>query len=128
MGVYLVILSLQDIRHKKISLWLVVLTIGLGVVYALLNGQGVHIIWDVIPGGIVWILALLIPDVMGLGDGLVAIVYGLFFGWRSTCIWLMFAFALSAVVGLGICVFRRKSKIQIPFIPFLTVVHVGMCL
>ena len=128
MGIYLAILSIQDIRHKKIWLWMIVVIIGAGGIYAWLNGHGVQILWDVIPGGLFCILALWIPDVMGLGDGLVAIIYGLFFGWKSTCIWLMFAFALSAVVGMGICVFQHKSKIQIPFIPFLTIVHVGMCL
>ena len=123
---YLVCLSVQDIYQKKISLWLLLLAIVSGVGYAFIQQRGWGIFLDVLPGGILCLIALAAPKTVGIGDGLVGIIYGLFYGGLSTCICFMMTFILVAVVGVIWCIGKRGKKLQIPFLPFLTVIYVGI--
>ena len=123
---YLMVLSFQDIKQKKVSLWLLVVSIIGGVCYAFVQQRGWSVWGDVLPGILLCTLAFLVPKVLGIGDGMVGVIYGLFYGWRCTCICLMLAFGLTVIVGVILCIGRSGRRIQIPFIPFLMVVHVGM--
>ena len=124
----LIALSLEDIRKKRVSVWLLAVAIIAGFVYALIKQRGWSILADVMPGLILCLIAIAFPDLLGVGDGLIGIAYGLVYGWLKTCLWLMFVFTLAAVTGMLICIRSKGKRIRIPFIPFLTIVHVGMCL
>lgn len=123
---YLMVLSFQDIKQKKVSLWLLVATIIGGVCYAFVQQRGWSIWGDVLPGILLCTLAFLVPRALGIGDGMVGVIYGLFYGWRTTCICLMLAFNLTVIVGVLLCIGKSGKRVQVPFIPFLMAVHVGM--
>lgn len=125
-GGFLTVLSIQDIRYKKISFWITIGMVVLGSIYSLMNQRGLYVLLDVIPGCILCMLSMVTSKTIGIGDGLVGIFYGLFFGWKQTCILLMFAFLIVSLVGVVLCIQSRKCSIQIPFIPFLVIVHIGM--
>ncbi len=123
---YLAVLSFQDIKQKKVSLWLLLAAIIGGVCYAIVQQKGFHILGDILPGILMCMITFLAPKALGIGDGIVGVIYGLFYGWRSTCICLMLAFGLTVIVGVTLCIGRSGRRVQIPFIPFLMAVHVGM--
>ena len=127
-GGCLALFSVQDIRYKKISFWMIIVGIVFGIIHSLSNQRGVHILLDVLPGCLLCILAQFGKKIIGMGDGLIGIFYGLFLGWEQTCFLLMFAFWLVSLIGLLLCMRNRKHSIKLPFVPFLTIVHVGMCL
>ena len=127
-GGFLIVLSVQDIRYKKISFVGVMVSILLGIAYSLQNRRGIVALCDVLPGSGLCMIAALTSGAIGVGDGLVAIFYGLVFGWRQTCIWLLLAFLLASFAGIFMCMRGKRCRLQIPFIPFLTIVHMGMCL
>lgn len=57
---------------------------------------------------------------MGMGDAQLVILLGLVLGWPKILLALMLAFALGAIIGVSLVVFRkREMKSQIPFAPFL---------
>lgn len=125
---YLIVLSLEDIQKKKVSTWLLVTATIAGFAYALINQRGWSSLVDILPGVILCLMAIVLPDSLGIGDGLLGIIYGLVYGWLKTCLWLMFGFVLAAVAGVLMCIRNKDKRVCIPFIPFLTIVHVGMCL
>ena len=50
------------------------------------------------------------------------------YGWEKTCVWLMNSFLLAAVVGMIMGCTYKTNKKELPFVPFMTVVHYGMFL
>lgn len=128
MSGYLIGLSVQDVLKKQLSLWILILG-GIGsAVYGVLCMGLPKAAVAMIPGVILIGLSLLMPRSIGIGDGMLSVIYGLVFGWRRTCIWLMLGFLLAAVFGVLSCFFRKEKHVAIPFVPFLAAVHVGMCL
>lgn len=128
MGGYLIGLSVEDVRKQKIPFWILAVAMAGSVVYGLHHVGLSALLLGAVPGLLLSGLAVLQPQMLGIGDGLLAIIYGMVYGWQRTCIWLMVGFLLTAVSGLFVCLFKRRKQLRIPFIPFLTVVHVGMCL
>lgn len=123
---YLTILSFQDICQKKVSVWLLVIAVVSSSIYALVYQGNWRVFLDILPGSILCLIAMSVPKSLGMGDGIVGIIYGLVYGWLSTCICLSLAFVLAAVAGVIVCIGRIRKRIQIPFIPFFALVHAGM--
>ena len=113
---------------KGVSFWLVVASILAAGVFGVYQNGLVHSLPGAVPGVLLCFLAVWQPKVLGKGDGLVAIAYGCLYGWRNTVIWLMYSFLLVAIVGVFAKVLSRKKRLQLPFVPFMSLVHMGMCL
>ena len=128
-GGCLMVLSIEDIRKRLLPVWVLVILLLSSMVYGVRQHAGLfEIICSVFPGVWLVVAALLLPQSIGLGDGMLSVCYGLLYGWKRTCIWLMLGFFLTAVFGLTLKLFYKRKHICIPFIPFLTIVHVGMSL
>ena len=57
---------------------------------------------------------------MGFGDVKLAFFMGLFLGWPNILVGLFFAFAIGAIIGIGLILAEKKTlKSKIPFGPFL---------
>lgn len=121
-------LGIKDFKERELSLSILLGMIFLGIIFGLYMTEWRAVALGSIPGLLLCMLALLLPESIGTGDGLVAISYGLLYGWKRTCIWLMISFCLLAVSGSIYYFKERRKDIQIAFIPFLFVVHVGLCL
>ena len=128
-GGCLAVLSIEDIRKQVLPVWVLVMLLLSSMVYGVGQHAGLlEIIFSAFPGILLVVEAVLIPKSIGIGDGILSVCYGLVYGWKRTCIWLMLGFLLAAVFGVVLKLFYKRRHIRIPFIPFLTIVHVGMSL
>lgn len=117
------IMSAQDIRQKKVSLWLIAL---LGLVGILAIAVDSSCTWQlrltgVVPGIVLWIISMMPGNRIGSGDSYVLMVLGIHSGlWRVlNC--LLYGTVFCALVGGIFLVLRKKSrKDTLPFLPFLT--------
>lgn len=71
-------------------------------------------------GALVCGIAKLTDGSIGMGDGLLALLTGLYMGGQFTFLCLCFAFLFSAVAALYLISFKKKRKEDsLPFVPFM---------
>lgn len=121
-------LSVGDIRKRSIPLWEVLVFLFVGIIYGLWKNGVVEVLSGFLPGVLLCVAAMVMPDDVGMGDGIVTVVYGSIYGWQKACLWLVISFFLVAIGGVLLCVIQQRKRVRLPFVPFLTAVHVGMCL
>lgn len=121
-------LSVGDIRKRSIPLWEVLVFLFVGIIYGLWKNGVVEVLYGFLPGILLCVAAMVMPDDVGMGDGIVTVVYGSIYGWQKACLWLVISFFLVAIGGVLLCVIQQRKRVRLPFVPFLTAVHVGMCL
>lgn len=127
-GGYLLWLCVEDIRKKQLSLWILLIGCVGSALYCVLYREFIWIIMGILPGAVLLLVSFLIPGSIGSGDGILAITYGMVFGWRQVSIWLIVSFLLAAVFGVIWKSIERRKYAMIPFVPFLTLTHMGLCL
>lgn len=127
-GGYLTLIGISDIKYKKIPLYVLLLGIFGGLLYGVFYFGIRDTCLAVIPGVLLSIIAWLFPHSLGVGDGMVAVLYGMIYGWEKVCICLLFAFCIASVTGVFYSIFCQKRQMVLPFIPFVGLVHIGMCL
>lgn len=125
---YLLELSIEDMRKRKLTLWILGIGFIGSVLYSFIYKGISGMVMGIIPGVILIILSVLLPQSIGIGDGMLAVIYGVVYGWQRACFWLICGFLLVAVFGVFVSLFHREKCSMLPFVPFLTLVHVGMCL
>ncbi|HBI72699.1 MAG TPA: hypothetical protein DDY59_05865 [Lachnospiraceae bacterium] len=121
-GVLLLLCSIQDVRRKKLSLWVILtgaVLIGICMPFStslsLLDRFG-----GVIVGVGVIGISLLTGGKIGMGDGLLLCVTGIGLGFWGNMELFAAALAAAAVVSILLLVFRLANrKKSIPFVPFL---------
>lgn len=127
-GGYLLELSIEDVRKRKLPLWILIVGIMGSALYGLKYIGVFGMLAGILPGVILLIISALLPHSIGTGDGILTVIYGAVYGWKRACIWLMFGFFGAAVFGLFYCLCQREKHMKLPLVPFLTLIHVGMCL
>lgn len=127
-AVVLLGLGVKDMRERELSLRVLSGVLILGILFSLKTMQWKLLVLGSLPGLVLCLLSFLLPQGIGLGDGMLAISYGLVYGWKRTCIWLMTGLLLAAVYGSIYYLRSRERHIQLPFVPFLFVSHIGLCL
>lgn len=127
-GIVLIILGIEDLRTQKLPLRLLLALLLVACIYGVCNIPISQCFLGALPGLFLLLLAFLQTEIIGVGDGLISVAYGMVFGWRDTCIWLMYSFFLVAIVGIFLKVFQKKRVVRLPFVPFMALVHVGMSL
>ncbi len=118
---FLGINAILDFKYKKIPWVLSICFIVIGIGSVLISSP---INWWQFLGAIVGIGIILISvctkQAIGLGDGLVLLVVGIFIGLWKTLMILFLAGILVAVVGI-IMMVQKKGNLNtsLPFIPFI---------
>ncbi len=125
--VFLVIGSVSDIRYKRIPIWLVacfgVLAAVLKVV-DLLQQSGMELLSGVATGVFLIIVSVVTGGQIGIGDGLVFIVLGMYIG-SDNVVLLIIALILCAVTAGVLFVAKRvKRRDRLPFVPFVLCAYV----
>ena len=122
LGILLLITALQDIRTKKVSLWI----IGAGAVIVCALVPFTHSISVIDRGvGILVGLGVMITSratggKIGMGDGYLLCVTGISFGFWGNMELFATALFAAALVSIVLLAFRLADrKKSIPFIPFL---------
>ena len=127
-GGFLAFLSMVDFKKKEIPVWMLLFG-GIGVlIYSIKNLSMGAVLIGCFPGTLMILVSKLLPESLGMGDGVLVVLYGMVYGWEKTCVWLMNSFFLAAVIGLIIGCIYKRHKMDIPFVPFMTIVHLGICL
>lgn len=121
-GVMLGVCSIQDMKQKKINTWLVVAG-GLLLVIALLIWRPITIM-ESLSGLLVGVSVIALSKVtggkIGMGDGMILCVTGLWLGLWGNMELFAYALLAAALVSLVLLVLRLVNrKKSIPFIPFL---------
>lgn len=130
LSLWLMLLSVHDLKGMVLPVALLVV----GAVF----GAGALLLYRV-PG---WYLQLgisllvlmlglgmskLLRGGLGEGDVIVFAVLTLYLGWVHMVTVVMGALTLTALFGLGLMIFGGKGrKTMVPFLPFLTLVHLGV--
>ena len=128
MAVYLVLLSVPDIRSRRLDVrWIVFGLLYTGIMQLLILHMSAG---ELLAGAGVGIVFLLVSrlgkESFGYGDSLLITVLGCFLGFWDVMTVLLGAFAAAAVFGLGMMLcgkFNRKSAF--PFVPFLAAAYAG---
>lgn len=127
-GLYMIVLTVMDIKWKKLSL-AVLLSGFIIVVAGLLCGRDIHVILLAAGAG-VGIVFLVISRVteesFGYGDSILIVIMGGFLGFWNILSLLAMAFSMSALFSIFMLIkkkFHRKSAF--PFVPFLTAAYIG---
>lgn len=118
---FLGINSYFDIRKREISLRVAAAYMILGVFYLFLHRQRLPLfLAGVLPGLLLLCIGKVSGGALGLGDGLIVLVAGLYMGIWKTLEFITVAVLLAAVWA-GILMFGKKrgGKASFPFVPFL---------
>lgn len=124
----LIIGAIMDLRYKKVHIALTAVYFAIGVIFNICTGG--QAFGSIVGGVFIGILLLLISIItkgkVGIGDGLIVSVLGLFLGFWDNLLLLMTSLFLSAIFAVLLIVIKREDRsYQIPFIPFLLVGFIG---
>ena len=127
-AVYLLILSVIDIRWKKVSVRSLLILLAIAVLCQVLCSKGElrMMVAGGLCGGVFLFLSWFTQESFGYGDSILILILGILYGgWNL--LWILFAAFLIASVYGGIMIARKKytRKNSFPFIPFLTVAYLG---
>lgn len=119
--------GLEDIRHKKIRLMYPAVWGCAGCILRMAEGRFPQVLIGCLPGlallGISWVTR----GAIGMGDGVIVTVMGIFTGFWNSLLSLFWALAAVAVIGCGMMIAGKWGrKKQIPFVPFLWAAYVGV--
>lgn len=126
-GLYLGILSLYDIKTRKIPRWL----LSFGIVGAILlksiykNTSILLVSAGIGIGMLFCIFSKITGETLGMGDSYLITILGGFVGVWNLLYILAYAFLFSAFFSAIILIVKRFNRsIQIPFIPFLMAAYI----
>lgn len=126
-GIGLGILSVIDIKNKRIPVWMVYL---LGITCFVLQYVvessiiGIGIILGIIPGVVLLILAICSDGKIGMGDGLVVFVLGIGYTLEEVVSILGISFFFTAICSIGLLIVKKADrKTELPFLPYLFIGH-----
>lgn len=121
--------SFEDIRSRRLG---VLLLCAFGICGAVCHmifqrGEYQSLLGGIAIGAAMIVLSLLSRGRVGLGDGLVLLVTGIFLGFEQNLLLFTVSQVLTACYALFLLVIRKKGRhYEIPFIPFLLVSYVGL--
>ena len=113
--------AVYDMKTKTVSLSAVAVLAAGVFVYRICTGTGMaELAAGLVPGALVVVLAFVTKESIGMGDGLMLCVLGMFCGWRRCLAVFGLALVLSAALAIVLLVCRRAGrKTEIPFLPGL---------
>lgn len=120
--------SLEDIKQKKITVGLTLLSGIAGILLHLLfqNRSIFEMLAGMVPGVFVLAASHMTKSRIGTGDGIVFMLTGLYLGLTENLRLMFVSFFLAGMWGLYLLIIKRCEKTKrIPFVPFL---FLGYCL
>ncbi len=132
--IYLLLMAVNDIRKKEIHLGITAIV---GVIlaarqlYLVFQGEmsAVSAFLGILTGIFLIVVSVATEGQIGIGDGLLFVICGLFFSLYETGVLLLISLFLTAAVsGIMIVIKRAGKKDTIPFAPFVLAGYGVMCL
>lgn len=124
--IFMAVAAYQDWKEKEINVFLLLVAAFAGI--ALQAGVQKESILNVLPGVFVGIVVLLLAWLtggsVGLGDGLMLIVTGIYLKFWGNINLLMMALAMAGGVALFMIAVKKKGRnYRLPFVPFMLVAY-----
>ncbi|NLJ96677.1 MAG: hypothetical protein GX321_05950 [Clostridiales bacterium] len=130
-GIFLIIVAIQDLVNKKIKVWIVLLS-GIIISICVLLSPDISILSRIMSlslGTGLLIISKVTGGKIGIGDGLVICVTGIGFGFWTNMELFALALLLAALFSIGLLVFKLADKKKsIPFLPFLFLSYLIKCI
>lgn len=120
---FLLILSIEDIRNKEISVPLLIGLLTISLITGLyVVDEKLNILIGLIPGVIIIVLSKITKGKIGMADGIVVAGIGMCFGFVKACSIFLIGIALSTIIGLIVIAIKKKGRdFEMPFVPFLLI-------
>ena len=113
--------SIQDIKKRKIHPALII-SFTVFAIFAYdftISGNHLEGIINLIPGLLMITMAILLRNLIGLGDGLIVLFIGSVCGIRNTFFILILAFCLCGLTAMFLLMLKKASRTTpLPFVPF----------
>lgn len=121
--------SLEDVKRKRLTI-IYILMFGIGGVFLHLLAPVCSIysiLWGMLLGIGMIMISFATRGSVGMGDGILLMVTGVYLGGHGNLELLMMGLLLSALWSLGLLVLKKKKrKEEIAFVPFLLLSYVIM--
>lgn len=121
--------SIEDIREKKITVMVTLLSGIIGILLHLFfQNQSIYeMLTGVLAGSFILMLSRLTKGRIGMGDGIIFMLTGLYLGLIDNLLLMCISFSLAGIWGLFLVFLKHNSRSErIPFIPFLFISYCFM--
>ena len=127
-AVFLVVLSVADVRKKRLPL-LLLLSGGFFIIAQSFCDRDISVI-SLAAGGMTGVfvvcVSMITKEAVGYGDSFLILIMGTFLGFWDILYLLMGAFLMAAVFSAVMLIKTRfDRKASFPFVPFLTIAYIG---
>ena len=123
--------SLEDVKQKKLTV-MYILMFGVGGIFLHLMAPVCSIysiLWGMLLGLALILVSLVTRGSVGVGDGILLAVTGVYLGGSKNLELFMMGLLLAALWSLGLVVVKKKKgKEEIAFVPFLLISYFLMIL
>lgn len=119
---YLSICVITDIRKQRIStkVSLVFGTAGLFLIFIFIKDEIVFHLLGIVPGIVIMAMSAATRGAVGMGDGILFIVMGIYIGMDENVCILLTALFLCSIISIILLAAKQKGrKDRLPFAPFV---------
>ncbi len=127
--ILLSICAIEDLKHKEVTVTYILLFGILGVLLHLFYPEAsvYSMLWGLLLGVAVILISILTHGEIGLGDGILLTVTGIYLGGYQNLELFLIGICLAGIWSLGaILLKKKKRKEKIAFMPFLLMAYAFM--
>lgn len=123
---YLIVCCYTDLKKHTINLLISIIFTLLGIITGifLFNYSFISMAISLIPGISLFVISLIFPASLGLGDGLIFTICGIYLGINFTIQLLFLSLVISCIFSILLIIKKHSLKYQFPLAPFIFVSYV----
>lgn len=123
---YLIVCCYTDLKKHTINLLISIIFTLLGIITGifLFDYSFISMIISLIPGISLFAISLIFPASLGLGDGLIFTICGIYLGINFTIQLLFLSLVISCIFSILLIIKKHSLKYQFPLAPFIFVSYV----
>lgn len=123
---YLIVCCYTDLKKHTINLLISIIFTLLGIITGifLFDYSFISMIISLIPGISLFVISLIFPASLGLGDGLIFTICGIYLGINFTIQLLFLSLVISCIFSILLIIKKHSLKYQFPLAPFIFVSYV----
>lgn len=123
---YLIVCCYTDLKKHTINLLISMIFTLLGIITGifLFDYSFISMIISLIPGISLFVISLIFPASLGLGDGLIFTICGIYLGINFTIQLLFLSLVISCIFSILLIIKKHSLKYQFPLAPFIFVSYV----
>lgn len=123
---YLIVCCYTDLKKHTINLLISMIFTLPGIITGifLFDYSFISMIISLIPGISLFVISLIFPASLGLGDGLIFTICGIYLGINFTIQLLFLSLVISCIFSILLIIKKHSLKYQFPLAPFIFVSYV----